>query len=197
MCGQYTLFEDENPKMRGIVAEMNARLESSGEKPVKTGIIKPTDRAPVFVANSGEILSCAMDWGYAGFGKSRIIINARAETATQKPMFSQGVARFRCVVPATGFYEWNRALPDKPRYRFGFSESPALYMAGLYQQTDGFPRFVIVTCPARGALAQIHDRMPVILMPDKLTAWLGNAQKAQEILHTGGAVPQQIPDLQR
>lgn len=75
----------------------------------------PRTARPVLVLREGKVVPAVMGWGFPGMQGGRNVINARAETAEERPMFRDGVAARRCVVPATGFYEWDA---DKRRYLF-------------------------------------------------------------------------------
>jgi putative SOS response-associated peptidase YedK len=112
------------------------------------------------------------------------LINARAETVAQKPAFRSAFQHRRCVIPASGFYEWKRleqASPKKggakqPFYVTMASGEP-LSFAGLWEQwrPDGGPEIVsctIITTSANEAIAPIHDRMPVILGREGAREWL-------------------------
>ena len=97
-----------------------------------------------------------------------MIINARAETAAQKPMFAESFAKRRCIVPATGYYEWTK---DKTRYLFQTPGRGIIYLGALWRRCEDGVRFVILTVPANRTAAMVHDRMPVVLDSDSLTAW--------------------------
>lgn len=85
----------------------------------------------------------------------------------------------RCVVPAGGFYEWNR---NKEKASFQRTDTPVLYMAGLFQQFEDGPRFVILTTRANPSVASVHDRMPLILEEDELEKWIYDNSYAEFLL---------------
>jgi putative SOS response-associated peptidase YedK len=110
-----------------------------------------------------------MRWGYQ-LGK-RSLINTRAETIRDKDYYSADFSDHRCLIPASGFYEWDHR---KNKY-YLHTADPVLYLAGIYQLTaDPFAGFSIITRPAVQTLA-IHDRVPVILDRGKAAAWLNRA----------------------
>lgn len=106
------------------------------------------------------------------------MINARAETVCEKPMFRRSMAAQRCVIPATSFYEWDAA---RHKYQFALPGEP-LYLAGLYDNVDGANRFVILTTTPNASMHGIHDRMPLILRRDQIRPWLTDAESALHLL---------------
>jgi putative SOS response-associated peptidase YedK len=105
------------------------------------------------------------------------MINARSETAAEKPAFRSAFKRRRCLVPASGFYEWQK-LDDKAKQPMAIQvlKADTFAMAGLWEHWEGddgeLETFTILTCAANKKLAPIHDRMPVILGPNEWDAWL-------------------------
>jgi putative SOS response-associated peptidase YedK len=104
--------------------------------------------------------------------KEGIVINARLETAAEKPMFKKSFSAQRCLVPAGYYFEWQKDGAKKQKYAIKTKEP--IYMAGLWQtsNTEPIPLFVILTRPASSELKFIHDRMPVILPKDAHGDWL-------------------------
>jgi putative SOS response-associated peptidase YedK len=121
-------------------------------------------------------------WGFAPSGaqpgspKRPPPINARAESLASSPLFREALAHRRCLIPASGFYEWqtqsdyDRRLPMHIRLKSG---KPFAF-AGLWTMGHGDvePSAAIVTCAPNGLMASIHTRMPVILRPEDETVWL-------------------------
>jgi len=105
------------------------------------------------------------------------MINARAETAAQKPAFAEPLKKRRCLIPADGFYEWQRRNRTKQPYCFTMVDDFPFSFAGLW---DGWPApdgqwirtCSILTTTPNALLADVHDRMPVILAPDTYELWL-------------------------
>jgi putative SOS response-associated peptidase YedK len=143
----------------------------------------PTDTMPVARLDSAGAREIAfMRWGLipswakeARIGAS--MINARAESLTDKPAFRNAFRQRRCLVPADGFYEWI-GLPDgrKQPFRIILRDSAPFSFAGIWeswrQGGQVIESFAIVTCPANELMAKIHDRMPVILDRADYAAWL-------------------------
>jgi len=138
--------------------------------------IVPGSPAPMIAGSSGTLLLTRCTWGYPAVdGKGRLLINARAETALTKPTFREDVRLRRCLLPASGFYEWNAQ-----REKFAFTgEDGPLLLAGFYGMHGTLPRFVILTTAANASMAPVHPRMPLILPVEDAAAWiLEDAQTA-------------------
>lgn len=177
MCGRYSLCPEESAEILEIVRQVQDR--------VKTGEVFPTNQVPVLMEAGEELAPEVMAWGYPRFqGKSGQIINARSETALDRPMFRRSVMERRCVIPTTGFYEWG---PDgegkKRKYRFNLPGTRALYLAGLWNNFAGEPKCVILTTAANRSVEATHDRMPVVLRREELRVWVRDVGLATEILH--------------
>lgn len=107
-------------------------------------------------------------------------INARAETAAEKPSFRSAFRHRRCLIPADGFYEWQQAAEGKGKkqpYFIGLQERQPPAFAGLYERWASATGEICETCTiltttANEIVAPIHDRMPVILAPDEYELWL-------------------------
>ncbi|HEX8355517.1 MAG TPA: SOS response-associated peptidase, partial [Pyrinomonadaceae bacterium] len=106
------------------------------------------------------------------------LINARSETVTEKPSFREAFKRRRCVIPADGFYEWQRLEGRKQPFFFRMRDERPFGFAGLWERWEGEGGKVINSCAiltteANEVLRPVHDRMPVILHPDDYGLWLG------------------------
>ena len=192
MCGRYSVFDEEEIlEIREIIREVNKVFGRDGK--VKTGEIFPTDKAPILTLGEAGIRALPMMWGFPGFSGRGIIINAKAETASEKNMFRSSLLSRRCVVPSTGFYEWQKipGKKQKDKYLIRFGDTPVLYMAGIYntfQKPDGSKSagFVILTTAASDGVSAIHDRMPVILAPGEKELWIGDFGSVDRILKRAG-----------
>ncbi|MFM8388267.1 MAG: SOS response-associated peptidase [Actinomycetota bacterium] len=126
-------------------------------------------------------------------GSSSPLINARAESVTEKPSFRNLVPGHRCVVPMTGYYEWLTTKEAKRKIPYFISRRDGLPLAvaALWDSADadsgGYPRACIITVAANPRLAEIHDRMPAVLEGDTLAAWLeGDTAVAVSVLASLG-----------
>lgn len=179
MCGRYSLFFDDEydydiAKMMDILKQHYPQTE------IKQGEIYPTNTAPVWVKQNSEIAPVPYSWGFPNFRSKGVIINARAETAEEKKLFKDSLLNRRCVIPSTGFYEWDKS---KQKYLFNLPESRILYMAGFYNFFKDEPRFIILTTSANSSVSSIHHRMPVVLEKQQIEDWITDTDKAVSILH--------------
>ena len=183
MCGRYTFFTSEEYKeMHRIVRMIEDKY---GKNSCKSGEIYPDNKVPILLGQGQKIDADLLTWGFPGWNKKGLIINARSETADEKRMFAASMKTRRCIVPSTGFYEWKKRenLPGKDKYFFTLPEKNALYMAGLFGVFEDQLRFVILTTAANSTMTPIHHRMPVILESKELKDWLFDEQFAYRRLH--------------
>ena len=180
MCGRYQFSADEYKEIRQIVRDAQRRSEGNELNFPMAGDICPSQVAPVLVSRGEKIVGEFQQWGLPGFRGRQQIINARAETVTEKPMFRRSIAFQRCVIPATGFYEWDA---DKRRYLFRMPARTELYMAALYGVFGGEARYCILTTQANASVAPVHHRMPLVLRAQEVRPWLEDEQTARRLLH--------------
>ena len=95
-------------------------------------------------------------------------------------MFKDSILHRRAVIPASGFYEWNR---QKEKHIFTRKDAKALFMAGFYKLTEKGKCFVILTTQANASMEPVHERMPLILEEDEITDWIYQDDKTEELLH--------------
>lgn len=182
MCGRYSLYTDEeNQEIIKIIRALDQKYPGNE---MKTGEIYPTNTVPILYAMDGEIKPELSTWGFPRFGSSKgVIINARSETAEERPMFRTSLHNRRCAVPSTGFFEWTQS-GEKKKYKFNLPENNILYMAGIYNEFKGENRFTILTAGANNSIADVHNRMPVIL-PGKLSEeWILSEKFALSYIHS-------------
>jgi putative SOS response-associated peptidase YedK len=180
MCGRFTLFEPDKILSRefgvsGFPA-LSPRYNIAPSQPV----------AAVRAARAGTGRELALlRWGLIpSWSKDPAIgnrlINARAETAREKPSFRNAFRRHRCLIPTNGFYEWQRQERGKQPYFVRRRDGRLFAFAGLWDRWESPDRSVIETCTilttaANAVLAPIHDRMPLILPPAEYARWLDPA----------------------
>jgi len=182
MCGRYYFdIDDEELKDISYIAQMNLSED------FKTGEIFPSDKSLIMTMQENKVNPVIAKWGLPKWDDKGVIINARAETLSEKMMFKNLIKYNRCIVPASGFYEWNKSasrLKQKNKYYFKKPGS-ILYMAGLYntyyQNSEQISLFdtnmeqisyVIITRDANEHMAGIHDRMPLIFTKTEMERWL-------------------------
>jgi putative SOS response-associated peptidase YedK len=180
MCGRYTLFHPIGKLFD---------LPDSPNLPPRYNIA-PTQEVPVVVASpggGGRQLKL-MHWGFippwaTGRDFGARLINARAETAAEKPTFRAAFRRQRCLIPADGFYEWQKLEGGgKQPFHIRLASEEVFAFAGLWgpwqDPAGGLVESCTILTTAPNVLMQdIHDRMPVILPPEHYAYWLDPACK--------------------
>ena len=174
MCGRYSLIciDDLGNRFRVFDPMMGSRSRFN---------IAPGNEMPVIV-RAGENHAATMRWGLIpswtkDIRAARPLINARAETLGEKPAFRSLLKAHRCLVPASGFFEWKHEGNRKTPYYIRLTGDPIFSFAGLYDQWHNpegvtVSTYTIVTCDANALVAPVHDRMPVILTRAAEERWL-------------------------
>ena len=119
-----------------------------------------------------------MFWGIEG-KDNKLIINARAESVLEKPMFSGDFEHRRCVMPAESFYEWDK---DRNKVTFFRKDKSPIYLAGIYQLSQNRDSFTILTTAANASMIRVHDRMPLMIERDNVRDWLYDYEAAKGML---------------
>jgi putative SOS response-associated peptidase YedK len=178
MCGRYAstrspadlaaLFDAYDETEDALVADYNV----APTDPVP--IVRLTEREPgriVAVARWGLVPA----WAPSPDGAARMI-NARAETVARSPAFARSFAQRRCLVPADGWYEWVRSPDGRRTQPYYMTRPEGLAFGGIWSVWSSGERrlvtFSVVTLAARGRLAQVHHRMPLVLTPQRWEEWL-------------------------
>jgi putative SOS response-associated peptidase YedK len=179
MCGRYGLFHEAGEIAEAFDADL-ARLDPPL---TQRWNLAPTQGAPILVPRDGEGRVALMArWGLiphwakdpASFRAT--LVNARAETAHEKPSFRDALKRDRCVVPASGFYEW-RAPEEggrKQPYWIRRRDGAPLALAGLHARNERAEKpdsFTILTTRPNALMERLHDRQPVILPAAAIELW--------------------------
>ena len=178
MCGRFAFHSP-----RETVAQLFALGDRLPELPARWNIAPGTDIPVVRVASDGARELVSLRWGLVpSWSKDRSIgqrlVNARAETLSEKPAFRTAFRRRRCLVPADGYYEWRVVTGGKQPYFVHAASGRTFAMAGLWEHwvdpADGkaVDTCVIVTREAAGLVSEIHTRMPVIVPEHAYAAWL-------------------------
>lgn len=165
MCGRYTLAcPDEEALVRALPFDAFSETRIQFRPRYN---IAPGQRSPVVYLQGGRpVLEDAL-WGVTRAGGG-LAINARSETADRSTLFREAFREGRCLVPADGFLEWRKEGRVNQPYLFRRTDGSVFVMAGLWQ--DG--RYVVLTQDSAGVVADIHDRMPVLLAGDDAHQWL-------------------------
>ena len=181
MCGRYHFSVDGSDELLQILQEIR---NAGGD--FTPGELTPASTAPVLIARKQAVVPTLMRWGFQT--QESLVINARAETARDKPLFRGGIAAQRCLIPASGFYEWDAA---RRKFLFTVPGEQAFYMAGIYRVREDQSHYCILTTAANDSMRPTHPRMPLILRRDQLEPWLRDLDAALKLLHS------QPPSLER
>ena len=168
MCGRF--FVDKKAREIDRLLE---RLGGSADE-IKAGEIFPTNIALALVKGEKGLEPTGMEWGLPRWDGKGAIINARAETALEKPMFRSALLTSPLAIPASGFFEW-KANPDGGKEKFFFQsiDGGLLYLAGFGKRSpDAIARFCLLTTEANDSVRPIHHRMPLLLGEDEIGAWI-------------------------
>ena len=175
MCGRYYVDDETAREIEKLVRDLDRKLKME-----RTGDVFPSQNAMILKGEGNHLAAEQMKWGFPGFEKGKLLINARAESALERRTFQDSVQHRRCIIPAKGFYEWNKS---KEKFTFVRKETPVLFMAGCYNRYEGQERFVILTTDANSSVAPVHNRMPLILEPEELGDWVLDDQATESLLH--------------
>ncbi len=179
MCGRFALVTEKH------ILEMLFELDYSFNFELKPRFnIAPSQQVPVVRLSSTEEKRelALLKWGLVPFwAKDQTIgnrlINARAETAREKPAFRDAYKKRRLLVPASGFYEWKKEAGGKQPYFITTKNRELISLAGLWERWDQrteqpLETFTILTTEPNPLVAELHNRMPVIIPPQSFDTWL-------------------------
>ena len=177
MCGRYTL--------RSSIEELAGALEATRITAAATTPrynIAPTQSVATVREAAGERELTTLKWGLVprwakDSAMGARLINARAETVTEKPAFREAFRRRRCLIPADGFFEWQRQGTKKQPFYFRMKGGQVFAFAGLWEHWEGKGGETIESCTmltteANEVVKPIHDRMPVIIAAGDYQQWL-------------------------
>lgn len=188
MCGRYYIVSDVEKEIYRIAQEIdqNMRMERIGD-------IYPSQNAPVLYGRENRLYGGEMKWGLTGRDR-KLLINARAETAMERPTFSDSVRQRRCIIPARGFYEWNR---EKQKVTFYRQQGQTLFLAGFYREQEDGPHFIILTTAANASVRAVHERMPLILEEEQIRPWLWEDSRVRGFLNQSSPLLERIQDYEQ
>jgi len=175
MCGRYTLYTHED--------DLASLFEVITYPLTERYNVAPTQTVPIIVQQaSGERVMTPARWGliphWVADPKAfkANLFNARAESAAERPSFRDAMRSRRCIVPATGFYEWRKLDDSKQPYHIQRADGDPFAFAGLWSVNTRGPESIasctILTVDANRDMEVLHDRMPVILERDSWGRWM-------------------------
>ena len=187
MCGRYTLSTP--------VEKLAEEFDVSGplpDLPPSYNVAPSQEVAAIVAGGRGERRLELLRWGLIptwaddpGIGSR--MINARSETAREKPSFRRAFKERRCLIPADGFYEWQKTNGGKQPYHLKMRDGRLFAFAGLWESWKGdeegeIRSCTILTTDANDLVGEVHHRMPVILPPETYDLWLDPAVREAEQL---------------
>ena len=192
MCTRFYV-EPDNEEIREIIAEvqrsqLSDKFIKAGSAILTSGEIRPTHVVPVIApGRSGRRAAFPMKWGFSIPGRS-LLVNARSETAGQKPTFKEAWEKHRCIISASWYYEWEHLIGNSGQKKTGDKYmiqprgSAMTWLAGLYRIEDGLPVFTVLTKNPTEELKHIHDRMPVIFPKELIDEWIRPDTKPEDLM---------------
>ena len=202
MCGRFVL---ETP-LKATAEIFNAQMAESLVT-VPNFNIRPSENISVLVSNSGKRKLGQMRWGfvphwYKSVADGPLLFNARAETLAKKPAFRDACKKRRCLIPADGFYEWEKKVGSKSKpFYVRRSDRQQMIFAGIWQfsadSEDRIPTCTIITVPASEQISGIHNRMPLLIDPSDWAGWLGERQgiKAAKLMKTPSHIELEVVNV--
>ena len=174
MCGRFTVTATPHELLNRFGVVVNSNLAPRWN-------VAPSQLSPIITIAGMTNEMVMAHFGLDGVIAHKSLINARSETITEKPTFASAFQTSRCLVVASGWYEWqSKGVP----YHIQLNDGRVMAFAGLAFQRAQSHHFVIVTAQATGTLAKIHHRTPLALASHDWQKWLqGTTTQAETLLH--------------
>ena len=183
MCGRFTITHPNE----ALAALFDATL-GNDLPAVPNYNVCPTNTVAVVTSDRGVRRLRAMRWGFLPYwykapNDGPLIINARSDTVATKPAFREAIRSRRCIVPASGFYEWNEGEKGArlPWY-FTRLDGEPIALAGVWQHWGEMDTVAIVSTEAGPGMGEIHHREPVVLEKSDWPLWLGEGGHGAAVL---------------
>ncbi len=185
MCGRYTLAgQDRQLAARFAAGDIDEGIGGSNAA--------PSERVPVITASAEPDKRCLeyMQWGWAVSWTPSLVINARSDKIKSSPAFRDSFQYRRCLVPAGGYYEWQRTPGQKKtgrKFHFTVKVGSIIAFAGIWKECmspsgELVPCVAIITTEPNELVESVHDRMPAILRPEHEELWLTAAFQPDMLL---------------
>ena len=181
MCGRYALHASPE------VVALQFALDGAPEFKSSYNVCPGTDVTVVRVGREGGRVARQHRWGLIPhWAKDPSIgnklANARGESLLERPAFRDAFRRWRCLVPASGFYEWQSIGRRKHPWYFAPGDAQLFGLAGITSIWNGVRSVSLITTEPNALMAPIHDRMPVIIAPADYAAWLDTGNEDPQAL---------------
>ena len=176
VCGRYALHAHPD------VVALQFGLDSEPQLQPRYNVCPGTEVLIVRANRAGRRVADQYRWGLIpGWAKDSSIgnklANARGETLAEKPAFRNAFRQWRCLVPASGFYEWKTVAGSRHPWYLRPAGAGLFGLAGITELWNGIHTVSLITTSANELLSGIHDRMPVILQPHDYAAWLDRSNR--------------------
>lgn len=179
MCGRFVLIASEEELCGQFgIAHVHQPVQASYN-------VAPGQNVVAIVEKAGQRHLGTLQWGLVPHWTKTLEgakrpINARSETALEKPSFREAMQKRRCLLPAHGFFEWEKSSKSKIPHYIHMPDTPIFAMAGLWERWNPPPgeageslrTCTILTTQANARIQHLHERMPVILPPEHWSTWL-------------------------
>ena len=173
MCGRFSL--EQYPKLLLDLLNVGPIDFVAREQ------IYPTNDVHVIFEGDSEYEITLMNWGWERSFSKRPLINTRGQEAWGKKTWVEAMHKYRCIIPASSFYEWNQNQPKgkRDRYKIKHACGPEFAMGGLYEvnQKSGEMFVSVLTTQPNKKMSKIHHRMPVIIKENNMQEWLTTKDK--------------------
>ena len=177
MCGRFSLG----------TTDLKAEYSLSHDAKIQPNYnISPGMEVPVIISENGKRVFKMMRWGFQFSNKEGIVttvINAKGETIFEKPMFNRSIQNKRCLIPATGFYEWQTTKQGKIPHNIFLKDQKLFSLGGIYRietyEEIKIESVVIITTAPNTLMEKIHARMPLIINKLDEEAWLTSSNPVQ------------------
>jgi putative SOS response-associated peptidase YedK len=171
MCGRYELHAHPD------VVALQFGLDGPPQFKASYNICPGSDVLAVRVARNGQRIARAVRWG-----RANKLANARGESLTERPAFRDAFREWRCLVPASGFYEWQTRAGRKVPWYLRPLDAELFGLAGIAAFWNGLRSVSLITTQPNELMAPIHDRMPVIVPPESYAEWLDPGNRDTQAL---------------
>ena len=177
MCGRYIFYDGRNEDLKEMIAMAQEKLPAEEFNEVSLSEVFPGQKAfaAVYDKEKEKPRLKVMKWGYSTHG--RILINARSETCFTTPFY---IGFVPCAVPASAYFEWTK---DHEKYEFR-TEEKTLYLGGLAHQEKNGWHFLIITEPATGTQAYVHERQPLVFSYEDAKKWCASEHPASLFINS-------------
>jgi putative SOS response-associated peptidase YedK len=197
MCGRSSLTKTEKELEERFGATFYSE-DLERYNPLPNYNVAPTQFHPVITQKEPNTIHLYR-WGLIPFWAKDIkigakMINARLEGIEEKPAFRQAFQKRRCIVPVDGYYEWQKTPEGKIPHRIKLKNTEIFTIAGLYESWKGpdqkvINSFTLITQEAAPMIAHLHDRMPLILLPEQEKLWIDSNVPTKDVLYNLEPLP--------